>query len=168
VVLSQAMTADYTDIVARFTDEAAAEALANFIASVGVPCDVVDIWDAVRSERFAIRVERSRITDLRQVLDLKPVATHLNSAAAQIIAGRLARDNVPCYVGGLHSPGPFGDFDVPIKETTTSGLVGDQCMVAVPVKFARTALHLLNAAPPSEAELTKLALADDAKPETAS
>jgi len=65
------MKTDYTDIVARFTDEVAAETLANFIAAVGVPCDIVDIWDAVRAERFAIRVERSRITDLRQVLDLR-------------------------------------------------------------------------------------------------
>jgi hypothetical protein len=154
------MTADYTDIVARFIDEVAAETLANFIASVGVPCDVVDIWNPVRAECFAIRVERSRIADLRQALDLKPVATRLNPPAAQILAGRLARENVPCYVGGLHSPGPFGDFDVPIRETTESGFVGNQCTVAVPAKFVRAALRILNLAPISEAELAKLALVD--------
>jgi hypothetical protein len=163
--VSLQMKTDYTDIVARFTDGVTAEKLANFIAAVGVPCDVVDIWDPVRAERFAIRVERSRITDLRQALDLKPVATRLSPAAAQILAGRLSRENVPCYVGGLHIPGPFGDFDVPISETTQSGFVGDQCMVAVPAKFTRTALRILNTAPISDAELTKLALADDANPE---
>jgi hypothetical protein len=38
-------------------------------------------------------------------------------------------------------------------------------MVAVPAKFTRTALRILNTAPISDAELTKLALADDANPE---
>jgi hypothetical protein len=162
------MTTDYTDIVARFTDEFAAATLASFISSVGIPCDVVDIWDPVRLERFAIRVQRSRIADLRQALHLKPVMTRLNPPAAQVVAGRLARENVPCYVGGLHIPGPLGDFDVPIRETTESGSGGAQCMVAVPAQFVRTALRILNVAPVSDAELTKLALADDANPETPS
>jgi hypothetical protein len=155
------MTTDYTDIVARFTDEIAAESLANFIASAGIPCDVVDIWDEARLERFAIRVQRSRIGDLRQALDLKPVATRLSFSAAQLLAGRLARENVPCYVGGLHRPGLFGDSDVPIRETTESGVVGNQCMVAVPGKVMKTALRILNAAQISDAELTKLALTDN-------
>ena len=160
------MTTDYTDIVARFTDEATAETLASFISSLGIPCDVVDIWNAVRAEGFAIRVERTRIQELRQALDLKPIATRLNPPAAYVLAGRLAGENIPCYVGGLHIPGPFGDFDVPIKETTESGLGTNQCMVAVPAKFTRAALRIMNAPAITDEERTKLALADDAKPET--
>jgi|SRR5215469_273409 len=156
------MTTDYTDIVARFTDEVAAESFADYIASVGIPCDVVDIWDQVRLERFAIRVQRSRVGDLRKALDLKPVATRLTSSAAQLLAGRLARENVPCYVGGLQNrsqTGPWGfnpqgNSDVPIRETTESG-----CMVAVPAKFIRAAMRLMNTTQISDEELTKLALA---------
>ena len=44
---------DYTDICARFIDPLPAETLANFIASQGVPSDVVDVWDSVRAERTA-------------------------------------------------------------------------------------------------------------------
>jgi len=154
---------DYTDIVARFSDQVAAEVLANFIATAGVPCDVVNIWDPVRLECYGVRVQRSRIGDLRQALDTKPVASRLNSAAAQVIAGRLARENVPCYVGGGHIPGPLGDSDKPIRETTESGLVGAQFMVAVPAQFVRAALRILNVTL-SEAELTNLALADDPNP----
>jgi hypothetical protein len=149
---------DYTDIVARFADELTAETFANFIASVGIPCDVVELWDAVRRDLYAIRVERTRITELRQALDLKPVATRLNFPAAHIIAGRLAREKVPCYVGGGHIPGPFGDFDVPIKETTESGFTGARFMVAVPERLVKTALGILSTPPVSEADLEKLAL----------
>ena len=155
------MATDYTDIVARFNDKVAAERLASFIALTGVPCDVVDVWSPVRPECYAVRVQRTRIADMRRALDLKPVANRLLFSAAHVIAGRLARENVPCYVGGLHSPGPLGDSDVPICETTVSGLRGDEYMVAVPAKFVRTALRILNVAPISEAELTRLALADD-------
>jgi hypothetical protein len=156
------MVTDYTDIVARFNDTVAAETLANFIASAGIPCDVVDVWSPVHVECYAVRVQRSRISDLRQLLDLKPVANRLNSAAAHVIAGRLARENVPCYIGGGHIFGeliPGGDTDVPIRDTTELGF-----MVAVPARFVRVALRILNVAPLSEEELTKLALADDQSP----
>jgi hypothetical protein len=157
------MVTDYTDIVARFNDKVAAETLASFIAAAGIPCDVVDVSDPMRLECCAVRVQRSRISDLRQALDLKPVANRLNSAAAQVIAGRLARENVPCYIGGGHTYGvliPGGDSDVPIRETSESGF-----MVAVPAQLVRAALRILNVAPISEEELTKLALADYQSPE---
>jgi len=158
----QPVTAAYTDIVARFTDEVAALTLAEFISSQGIPCDVAEIWDPLRLERFAIRIQRSRIADLRQTLDLKPVATRLTSTSAQLVAGRLAREGVPCFIAGLHiaSVGRFGDSDVPILETT-EGVAGSDCMIAVPAQFVGEALRLLNVAPVSEAELTRLALGGD-------
>ena len=63
---------DYIDICARFRDQLPAETLANFIASEGSPCDVVDIWDPIRTERYGVRVLRSQIAELRQILKLKP------------------------------------------------------------------------------------------------
>jgi hypothetical protein len=156
------VTVDYTDIVARFTDEVAASTLAEFIASVGIPCDVVETWDPQRLERFAIRVQRNRIPDMRRALDLKPVVTRLSPVGAQIVAGRLAREGVPCYVGGLHLDSPWGgDGDVPIRETT-DGYAGVDCMVAVPAQFVRDALRIVKVAPVSDDELTKLALDRDA------
>jgi hypothetical protein len=43
--------ADYTDIIARFADQLAAETLAKFIADAGVSCDVVDRGDVVSRTR---------------------------------------------------------------------------------------------------------------------
>lgn len=143
---------DYTDIVARFSDQFDAETFANFIASVGIPCDVVGIWGDVRPFRYGVRVRRSRIDELRQTLKLKPVANRLTPAAAQILAGRLTREGVPCYVGGEHTY-LFGDYAVPIRETKEPGE-----MVAVPEIFFGGALHVLNQKPLSEEELAELAL----------
>jgi len=156
---------DYTDIVARFSDELAAEMLASFISSAGVPCDVVELWDYVRREAFCIRVQRSRISELRQALDLKPVATRLNSTAAHLMAGRLAREGVPCYVGGGHVPGALGDSDVPLGETSESGFFGSQYTVSVPERFLKAALRTLNAPLISDVDLEKLALRTAPDPE---
>ena len=95
------VTTDYTDIIARFTDQLAAETLANFITSAGIQCDIVDSWDAVGCETYGVRVLRNQIPDLRRVLELTPVAKRLTPTAAQVMAGQLARENVGCYVTPL-------------------------------------------------------------------
>ena len=155
------MTTDYTDAITRFTDKVAAAVLAEFIASLGVSCNVEKIWDPEHLEQFVIRVQRSRITELRQALDLKPVLTRLSYVDAQVVAGRLARDGVPCYVGGLHVDSPRGgDSDVPIRETT-EGTAGIDLMIAVPSQYVRDALRIVNVAPLSDEQLTALALADE-------
>jgi hypothetical protein len=143
---------DYTDIVARFSDQFDADTLANFIASEGIPCDVAEIWDDLRAYRYGVRVQRSRIDELRQTLKLKPVANRITPAAAQILAGRLTREGVPCYVGGEHTY-LFGDSAVPIRETKEPGH-----MVAVPEVFFGDALRVLNKKPLSDDELTELAM----------
>jgi hypothetical protein len=143
----------YTDIVARFTDGLAAEALVKFISAAGIPCDVMEIWDPVRPERYAVRVLRSKIAELRRVLKLKPVATRLSPLAAQLLAGRLARENVPCYVAGEHSPGLFGDSDSCITETKEMGDI-----IAVPEPLFALALRILNVSSISEQDLPQLAL----------
>ena len=155
------MTSEYTDIIARFCDDVVAATFAGFITSLGISCDVTEIWDSTRIERYAIRVQRCRIPELRRALDLKPVVTRIRSIDAQVIAGRLARDGVPCYIGGLHlDPGLGGDSDVPIRETT-EGMPRIDCMIAVPGPFVREALRLVNVAPLTDEELTRLALADE-------
>jgi hypothetical protein len=163
------LATDYTDIVARFTDQLAAETLAKFIASAGIPCDVVDTWDPVHLERYGVRVPRSQIVDLRRILKLTPVVNRLAPAAAQVLAARLAREDVPCYVGGWHSfgGGAFGptsdlqlDAKTTLKETREPGY-----MIAVPASLFGKAMRVLNQQPISEAELTELALRTAPDPE---
>lgn len=163
------MTTDYTDIVARFSDQLAAESLAEFIASAGIPCDLVNIWDRVYPECYGVRVSRSRIDELRQLLKLTPVANRLEPGAAQVIAGRLARENVPCYVGGWHAFGArrFGpassahlDEIVTLKETKEPG-----AMIAVPASLFEKAMRVLNQRPISDDELTELAMRTPPDPE---
>jgi hypothetical protein len=149
---------DYTDIFARFSDPLAAEVLAKFIASIGISCDLIDASNPISpfDARYAVRVARSLIDDLKEALKLTPVARFPDSISAQIVAGRLARDNIPSYVGGeLVGPGMWklGYSGVPIDDT---GKLGAGTL-AVPASFVdaakRTLLDKI-----SEAELTELAL----------
>lgn len=154
------MTAEYTDIVATFTDQLAADKFAEYIAAAGFGCDVVGTWDVVFGQRYGVRVLRSQIADLRRSLNLMPVVNGLTSAAAQIKAGQLAREEIPCYIGGEHSfgghwsPSTFTlDSITTLIETKESG-----DMIAVPARLFKKAMRILNQEPISEAELTKLAL----------
>jgi hypothetical protein len=156
------VTTDYTDIVARFTDQLAAETLAKYIASAGFPCDVVDIGPISR-QPYGVRVSRNQIADIRRVLKLTPVVNGLTPVAAQMTAGQLAREEIPCYIGGEHSfgastllPGTSHltlDSITTLKETKEPG-----DMIAVPASLFQEAMRVVNQAPISEAELTELAL----------
>lgn len=158
------MTTDYTDIVARFTDQLAAETLAQFIADAGISCDVVDRGDIVASmpENYGVRVPRDRIEELKEILKLTPVAKSLSPPAAELMAGRLARENIPCYIGGWHRFGLSGlggtshlqlDAITTLNETKEQGY-----MVAVPESRVKAAMRVLNQPPISDAELAELAL----------
>jgi len=150
------VTTDYTDIIGRFTDKLAAETLAKFIASAGFACDVVDIWGPFDSQPYGVRVSRGQIADIRRVLNLTPIVNRLMPVAAQLKAGQLAREEIPCYVGGEHSFWPSGlslDSITTLKETREAG-----DMIAVPASLFKKAMRVLNQAPISEADLTKLAL----------
>lgn len=152
------MQTNYTDIVAQFNDRCAAETLASFISSVGVPCDLVDCLNspvAGRFEPYAVRVNREQIAHLRDVLQLTPVVTRSKWDRAQIVAARLAREGVPCYIGGDHTYRSCFSLDSirTLKETKETG-----DMIAVPARFFHQAMRLLNDGGFSEDELTKLAL----------
>jgi DNA polymerase III sliding clamp (beta) subunit (PCNA family) len=160
----------YTDIVARFTDQLAAETLAEFIASEGITCDVVQLTGPADFATCGVRVPRDRIEELKDVLKLTPVANRLTPISAQVIAGQLAREGVPCYVGGWHNfganlYGPPGsdlqlDAKTTLRETNEPGYI-----VAVPASKFKDAMRVLNQSPISEAELTDLALRTRPNPE---
>ena len=142
---------DYTYIVARFSDEVGAAVFAKFVASEGISCHIADLCEATHYERYGVRVQQSRIEELRQILQLKPLANLMTPFAAQMMAGRLAREGIPCCVAG--APGYlFDDTAAALGETKEFGH-----MVVVPESFLEVAVGFLNMAPPSDAEPTKFA-----------
>src|SRR5438874_13566170 len=94
---------DYTDVFAHFSDKVAAELLANYIVDSGFPCDLVEIFDPGFGRRYGIRVTRSLIEDLKESLKLTPIAKYRELVSPEVMAGRLAREKIPCYVGGIFS-----------------------------------------------------------------
>lgn len=149
---------NYTDIVAFYTDQLAAETLANCISSLGVGCDVVDLIGPKQPGEYGVRVSRDRIAELRTLLKLTALASGLKYYAAQLLAGRLAREDIACYIGGGHTFGGFGcnlqlDVQTTLKETTEPGYV-----VAVPESQHSAAMSVLNEPPLSDGELAELAL----------
>ena len=136
----RAAVTDYTDIISRFSEPLAAETLAKFIADAGIPCDVVENWSVVDLACYCVRVQRSRLAELKDALKLTPVASGLSGAAAQIVAGQLAQGNTSRW------------GDEPIKETTDTGAV-----IAVPESLSKEAMDVLNE-PVPEDELSALAL----------
>ena len=154
---------DYTDIFARFTDQLAAKTLADFIAAAGIPCDLVEVWDSqVFGRQYAIRVARALIADLKDTLKLTQVADYKDLISADVLAGRLAREGIPCYVGGLpviHTLA-LGYSGVPIDDTGQLRLG----TVAVPASLVPAAQRILRDSV-SETELTELALRTAPDPE---
>jgi hypothetical protein len=143
---------DYTDVVAWFSDEAAAEIFAKFVASEGMPCHITGMRNTTDFEQFGVRVQRNRIDELREILRLRPVANGVTHIAAQSMGRRLARAGIPCCVAGEHSYATAA-FATALCETREFGHV-----VAVPEAFLGDAVRLLNITPPTSAVLTELAL----------
>lgn len=127
-------------------------------ASLGISCDLVDVPDPVTmlDARYGIRVARSLIDQLKEALKLTPLASYTEPVSAQVGAGRLARENIPCYVG-VPVVGPtmwkLGYSVVPIDDTGNLG----RGTLAVPASFIGAAQRVLRDTI-SEAELAKLAL----------
>ena len=90
---------DYTDVVAWFSDEAAAEVFAKFVASEGMPCHITGIRKATHFEQYGVRVQRNRIHELRQILRLKPVANAMNPLAAQSMGRHKVQSRVFSALG---------------------------------------------------------------------
>lgn len=149
---------DYTDIVALFTDKLAAERLATFIASLGVSCDVAEVTDYRRdfqpfALRYGVRVTRAQIDDLKKLLRLTTVAKYSDAPSAQVAAGRLARENIPCCVG---TPMTFTYVWLQPVPTDESGSLGARTLL-VPAEFVGAATKVLQEDVAEDA-LAKLAL----------
>jgi hypothetical protein len=152
------MKTEYTDVFARFTDELAAATLAEFIASLGVPCDVVNLWSGAQLDSYAVKVQRSLIDGLREALQLRQVADQLTFAGAEIMAGRLARTGIPCCIVDPDANAyPSG----PLVGITPQGSAGNGVTLSVPESFLSAAQEILSGSDVSEEELTRQALEAD-------
>jgi hypothetical protein len=152
------VTTDYTDIVARFSEQLAAETLAKHLASVGITCDVVGVSDnPMGLECYGVRVARNLIAEMKDVLKLTRVGIYSEAISPQIVAGRLARENIPCFVGlrPALGVGPYGIGYSAVPIDDTGELAGG---IAVPAKFAEAARRILDKPPLREIALTDLAL----------
>jgi len=143
---------DDTDVVAWFSDEAAAEVFTKFVASAGMPCHITGIRKATRFEQFGVRVQRNRIEELRQILRLRALANGVTPIAAESMGRRLARAGIPCCVAGEHG------HPSALSATALCGTREIGYIVAVPETFLSQAVRILNVAPPPKADLTELTL----------
>jgi hypothetical protein len=149
------MGTDYTDEIARFSDQLCADTLAKFISSEGIPCDV-EILNCPGLANYRVIVRRALLGKLNQALKLTQVAKYTDPTSAEVVAGRLVREKIPCLIfGGTGSLlGRLGFAVIPWNDT------GELMVypIAVPHAFLTRAQRVLNASDISEAELTKLAL----------
>src|SRR5215469_10462004 len=149
---------DNSDVVAWFSDEVGAEVFAKFVAMEGIPCHITEIRKATRFEQHGVHVQRNRIDELRNILQLKRVANGMTSTAAQSIGSRLAREGIPCCVAG--DPGY-------LSVDSTAALCAPKevgHIVAVPESFLSRALSILNIAPDAELAEPALTQADPEHP----
>lgn len=146
---------DYTDLGARFSEQLPAETLAKFIASLGIPCDLVEVPATFDIGCYGIRVSRELVPKLQGLLKLARLTKCAGDISATVVAVGLARANIPCYVGGGAMYGPFrlGSGVVPLIETKEMGSV-----IFVPESQLEAAQRLLSDPPLSAEELTNLAL----------
>jgi hypothetical protein len=154
---------DYSDVFARFTDLVAAQTLAEFIATLGIACDLEELSGSNSfpfAQSYGVRVARGLIDELKDRLQLVPVSTYRDPASANIVAGRLARERIPCYLGDQTvtgvGPNGIGLSGVPIDDD--GRLAGSLAVPAACVEAARRVLADVI----SDDELTKLALAEAA------
>jgi hypothetical protein len=142
------MGTDYTDEVARFSDELCADTLAKFISSQGFPCDVESV-NGPGLDNYRVTVSRALWGELTQALKFTQAAKYADPTSAQVVAGRLVREEIPCVIfgRGRYVLGGFGVTGMPMDYP-----------IAVPHAFLARAQRVLNAPDISEAELTKLAL----------
>jgi hypothetical protein len=116
--------------------------------------------ETIFAARYGIRIARSLIDDLKERLKLTPVANYADPVSAHVVAGRLARESIPCYIGGppVIGVGPYGIgySGVPIDDEGKLGLN----TLAVPASFVSSAERVLRQQI-SDAELANLAMAED-------
>ena len=155
---------ELTEVVGAFTDQVAAETLAKFLASLGVSCDVEEVSDYLSQAqpfrvRYGVRAVRSQLDSLKKDLKLSVAAKYSEPIAAEVAAGRLAREGIPSWVGWPHSFIYLWLQAAPIDD---GGGTGARVLL-VPATFLADAQRVLEQ-DISDDDLTKLALSYEPPP----
>lgn len=143
-----------TTLIATYADQAGAELLAKFVKSAGIAC-AVTTSESPGLAAFHVCVATPSIGDVRRLVDLTPLTQYEDPMSAQIVAGRLISEGVPCVLGGrgtLDNLGFVGRYSGPYT-------------LSVPKRFLSEAKRILDEPPISEKELTELALHTTPDPE---
>jgi hypothetical protein len=136
-----------TNVIATYADRAGAEVLAKFVAAAGIQCYVTTVASP-GTAAVNVSVPSALIGAVTAILDLVEVAQYDDPTSAEVVAGRLSCENVPCCLGGMATLEHFG---------FVGGLSGPYTL-SVPKTFLGQARRILNEAPMSDSELTELAL----------
>jgi hypothetical protein len=136
-----------TSIIATFADRLGADLLTNFIAAGGVPCSVTASASPGLGA-FNVCVPSDFQGRLERLLELIEVARYDDPTSAEVVAGRLICENVPCCLGGRNTLDRFGFVGGNLGPFT----------ISVPKALLAEAKRVLNAPPVSDRELTELAL----------
>ncbi len=136
-----------TTIIASYSNRQASELLERYIAGGAIPCQIVEAASSGIA-RFRVLVPTERVADVNRLLDLVSVAQYDGPTSAEVVAGRLVNEGIPCQLAGrgaLDDLGFLGRFSGPYE-------------VLVPRKLQVQARQFLSHSNVSDAELTDLAL----------
>jgi hypothetical protein len=139
------MAGQYTTIIATYADEAGANLLAKYISASGVQSYATTSAPPGLAA-FHVSVPSDSLDKV--AFEFTEVATYNDPTSAEVAAGRLISENVPCWLGGratLHRLGFVGAYSGPYT-------------ISVPKACLAEAKKVLNEPPVSDRELTELAL----------
>jgi len=148
------MAGDSTTLIATYADQEGAELLARLVKSANIPCEVTTS-DSPGLAAFHVCVAAASLGAVRLLLELTHLTQYEDPMSAQVAAGRLIREGVPCVLGGrgtLDDLGFVGRYSGPYT-------------LSVPHPFLSEAKRIMDAPAISEDELTDLALRKAPEPE---
>jgi hypothetical protein len=133
--------------IATYADRAGADLLAKFLTAAGIQCYVTTPASAgVAGANVSVPSEL--VGTVARILDLTELTQYDDPTSAEVVAGRLICENVPCVLGGMATLEHFG---------FVGGLSGPYTL-SVPKTSLTEAKRILDEAPVSDSELTELAL----------
>jgi len=141
------MSNQNTSVIATFADRLGADLLTKFIAAGGVQCSVTACASPGLGA-FNVCVRSDLQGTVARLLELIEVARYDDPTSAEVVAGRLLCENVPCCLGGRNTLDRFGFVGGNLGPFT----------ISVPKARLAEAKRILDAPPVSESELTELAM----------
>jgi hypothetical protein len=141
------MSRKNTNIIASYADRAGADLLAKFVSARGIRCEVMTAA-STGVAAFNVCVPNDLFEAVARLVGFTQIALFDDPTSAEVVAGRLICESVPCCVGGRDTLEHFG---------FVGGMSGPYT-VSVPKRYLTEAKRILEEPPVPEGELTELAL----------